>query len=99
MRPGQLCPGNPTIIVEHSGPFLTASMRPGQLCPGNSSASGANPRKCGSFNEAGAIMPRKQVYVANAGESALSASMRPGQLCPGNVSFRGPLLFAFVLLQ
>ena len=46
------------------------------------SAGSIGPRQ--GFNEAGAVMPRKDRVHVLAGGRILRASMRPGLLCPGS---------------
>ena len=58
MRPGHVCPGNRPLSLQQRFP-AAASMRPGHVCPGNPAAGSEDPRRAGSFNEAGACLPRK----------------------------------------
>ena len=62
MRPGLLCPGS---IHIRPGQRYTeaASMRPGLLCPGRMVRC-LSVFSLLSFNEAGAVMPRKSVGIS-----------------------------------
>ena len=65
------------------GTVADASMRPGLLCPGRRAAAMGSSCVMGSFNEAGAVMPRKGAGGGGGLPRRPGASMRPGLLCPG----------------
>ena len=60
MRPGLLCPGKGTMWSRLQALRPAASMRPGLLCPGKVEQATKPPPDRPSFNEAGAVMPRKR---------------------------------------
>ena len=59
MRPGQSSPGKPPKELNDLLDEISASMRPGQSSPGKPIAIPLFQYHRGSFNEAGAIKPRK----------------------------------------
>ena len=64
-----------------------ASMRPGHYCPGRRSTWPKSARRRSpSFNEAGALLPRKARLLREAVSHTGYASMRPGHYCPGRMA-------------
>ena len=79
MRPGLLCPGKPAGEPGDWQP-VSASMRPGLLCPGKQFVVKTGDDRLLSFNEAGAVMPRKVASSSFENRGICPASMRPGLL-------------------
>ena len=84
MRPGLLCPGRAGRYAAGASP-QHASMRPGLLCPGRAARRCRRRPRSWRFNEAGAVMPRKEWSRSTASASPSARFNEAGAVMPRKV--------------